>query len=333
MQRMRRNLLVAVTLLATVPAFAAAADLPGKGIEINIGYFPVVSPVPLMRAQHQLEDKGYTVNWVPITQGLPGAASAVAAGKLDIAWGNSISAVVIFSQSPDAAQFVGQSFINANVTVVSDKSNIKSAKDIVGKKVVVSGMKTASTLFFQIGLKKAGVDPSSNEYFVSGTGPGMVGVLDSGGAEVVAGYVPYVADMELKKIGHVLFTGSDAIGRPAPGDGFIASTKFIREQPEAVKDVLRAQFAATDYIKANPIDAYKQMAEFAKVDEAAVRYSFEKNLIGVAPSYVPDVEGIVATVAVAQELGFSPSKDIDLPTYAKKFENTALAKEVLAKRQ
>jgi len=179
--------------------------------------------------------------------------------------------------------------------------------------------------------KKAGVDPTANEYFVSGTGPGMVGVLDSGGAEVVAGYVPYVADMELKKIGRVLFTGSDAIGRAAPGDGFIASTRFIKEHPEAVKDLLRAQFAATDYIKSNPNEAYKSMAEFAKVDEAAVRYSFEKNLIGVAPSYVPDVDGIVATVAVAQELGFAP-KDVDLPTYAKKFENTALAKEVLAKR-
>jgi NitT/TauT family transport system substrate-binding protein len=334
MNRTRRTLVAvaaALTLVVTAGS-AGAADGPGKGVTINIGYFPVVSPVPIMRTQHLLEDKGYTVNWVPITQGLPGAASAVAAGKLDIAWGNSISAVVIFSQSPDAAQFVGQSFINANVTVVATNSPIKSAKDIVGKKVVVSGMKTASTLFFQIGLKKAGVDPSANEYFVSGTGPGMVGVLDSGGAEVVAGYVPYVADMELKKIGRVLFTGSDAIGRPAPGDGFIASTKFIKEHPEAVKDVLRAQFAATDYIKSHPNEAYKQMAEFAKVDEAAVRYSFEKNLIGVASSYVPDVEGIVATVAVAQELGFAP-QGVDLPAYAKKFENTELAKEVLAKRQ
>ena len=96
--------------------------------------------------------------------------------------------------------------------------------------------------------------------------------------------------------------------------------------------MLRAQFAATDYIKSHPSEAYKQMAEFAKVDEAAVRYSFEKNLIGVASSYVPDVEGIVATVAVAQELGFAP-QGVDLPTYAKKFENTELAKEVLAKRQ
>jgi ABC-type nitrate/sulfonate/bicarbonate transport system substrate-binding protein len=258
---------------------------------------------------------------------LPGAASAVAAGKLDMTWGNSVSAVVIFSQSPDAAQFVGQSFVNANVTVVSTKSNIKSAKDITGKKVVVSGLKTASTLFFQIGLKKAGVDPASNEYFVSGTGPGMVGVLDSGGAEVVAGYVPYVADMELKKIGRVLFTGSDAIGRPAPGDGFIASTKFIKENPEAVRDVLRAQFAATDYIGSHPAEAYKMMAEFAKVDEAAVRHSFEKDLIGVAKSYVPDVDGIVATVTIAQELGFAPP-GVDLPAYARKFNNTSLAQSI-----
>ena len=338
MNAMRRALFAAVASTAVVTAMigsASAADTKapasGKGTTINIGYFPVVSPVPIMRTQQQLEKKGYTVNWVPITQGLPGAASAVAAGKLDIAWGNSISAVVIFSQSPDAAQFIGQSFINANVTVVATKSDIKSAKDIVGKKVVVSGLRTASTLFFQIGLKKAGVDPASNEYFVSGTGPGMVGVLDSGGAEVVAGYVPYVADMALKGIGRVLFTGSDAIGGPAPGDGFIASTKFIKEHPEAVRDVLRAQFAATDYIKSNPAEAYKSMAEFAKVDEAAVRYSFEKNLIGVAQSYVPDVDGIVKTVAVAQELGFAP-KGVDLPTYAKQFNNTSFAQSVLGKR-
>ncbi len=334
MQRTQRSwttAIIASALAVGLSTTTFAADPPGKGVTINIGYFPVVSPVPIMRAQHLLEDKGYTVNWVPINQGLPGAASAVAAGKLDIAWGNSISAVVIFSQSPDAAQFVGQSFVNANVTVVADKSTIKSAKDIQGKKVVVSGPKTASTLFFQIMLKKAGVDPMNNEYFVSGTGPGMVGVLDSGGAEVVAGYVPYVADMVLKKIGRVIFTGSDAIGRAAPGDGFIASTQFIKDHREAVKDLLRAQFAATDYIKANPKDAYKQMAEFAKVDEAAVSYSFEHNLIGVADSYVPDVDGIVATEAIAQELGFAPA-GVELTTYARKFNNTELAKEVLAKR-
>lgn len=229
------------------------------------------------------------------------------------------------------AQFVGQSFVNANVTVVATDSPIKSAADIQNKKVVVSGPKTASTLFFKIALKKAGVDPEANEYFVSGTGPGMVGVLDSGGAEVVAGYVPYVSDMVLKKIGRVLFTGSDAIGRAAPGDGFIASTALIKSNPQAVQDVLAAQAAATDYIKSNPDEAYKLMAEFAKVDVEAVRYSFENKLIGVADFAIPDVEGIVETVTVAQELGFAP-EGVDLPAYAKTFNNLDLAGAVAKSR-
>jgi ABC-type nitrate/sulfonate/bicarbonate transport system substrate-binding protein len=155
----------------------------------------------------------------------------------------------------------------------------------------------------------------------------MVGVLDSGGAEVVAGYVPYVSDMELKKIGRVLFTGSDAIGRPAPGDGFIASTAFIKANPQAVKDVLAAQAAATDFIKTHQNEAYKIMAEFAKVDEAAVRHSFENKLIGLADTIVPDVEGIVQTVSVAQELGFAP-EGVNLPAFAKTFNNVDLAGQV-----
>ena len=114
------------------------------------------------------------------------------------------------------------------------------------------------------------------------------------------------------------------LGSPAPGDGFVASAKFINEHPNALKDVLRAQFAATDYIKNHPDEAYKEMAESAKVDEASIRYSFEKNLMGIASSYVPDVAGIVSTVAVAQKLDFAPP-GVDLPTFAKKFNNTAFA--------
>lgn len=322
-----RRLFLATATMAAILGGGGSAFAQSEPKIINIGYFPVVSPVPIMQAQQQLEKKGYKVNWVALTQGLPGAASALAAGRLDFSWGNSISAVVIFSQAPDAAQFVGQSFVNANVTVVATKSDIKSAADIQKKKIVVSGPKTASTLFFKIGLKKAGVDPDANEYFVSGTGPGMVGVLDSGGAEVVAGYVPYVSEMVLKNIGRVLFSGSDAIGRAAPGDGFIVSTAFLKKDPQAVKDVLIAQAAATDYIKSNPNEAYKTMAEFAKVSEPAVRYSFEHKLIGVASSYVPDVDGIVETEKVAQELGFAP-EGVDLPSFAKKFNNVTIATEV-----
>jgi len=81
MKHSRRTLFAAAFAAAAgllaVPVTGFAQAQPGTGITINIGYFPVVSPVPIMRTQQQLEKKGYTVNWVPITQGLPGAASAV----------------------------------------------------------------------------------------------------------------------------------------------------------------------------------------------------------------------------------------------------------------
>jgi hypothetical protein len=43
------------------------------------------------------------------------------------------------------------------------------------------------------------------------------------------------------------------------------------------------------------------------------------------------VEGIVATVQVAQELGFAP-EGVNLPAYAKVFNNTSLASEVAKAR-
>lgn len=333
MSRFRTSGIAAVGAVAVLALSGCAGAAGGDGEKptLNIGYFPVVSPVPIMQENAYLEDMGYDVNWVEITQGLPGAASALAAGKLDMTWGNSASATVIFSQSPDAAFFVGQSFVNANVTVVSNDSGIESAEDLDGEKVVVSGEKTASTLFFEIGLKEAGIEPGGNEYFVSGTGPGMVGVLESGDVDVAATYVPYAADMVLKDIGSVLFTGSDVLGSDAPGDGFIASQAFAEETPDAVDDLLRAQFEATDFIADSPDEAYALMADFAGVDLESVQYSFDEGLVAVAPTYVPDTEGLEKVAALAQELGFSPSDDIDLTDFVTDFVNTEFAERAQKK--
>lgn len=297
----------------------------GESKEISIGYFPVVSPVPIMQKQAMLADLGYEVNWVKIDQGLPGAATALAAGRLDMTWGNSASALVIFSTTAEAAKLVSQSFVNENITVVATDSGLDDPSKITDKKVVVSGPKTASTLFFEIGLKKAGVDPSTNEYFVSGTGPGMVGVLDSGGAEVAATYVPYAADMVLKEIGTVLFSASDALGTDAPGDGFIASSSFCDKNPEAVQAVLRAQFEATDLINSDPDQAMQQMAEFAGVSVDSVSYSFEHDLVGVAKNYAPDEDGLGQVAQLAQDLGYAPDKSVDLPSFLPDFVDSSFA--------
>lgn len=298
---------------------------------IDIGYFPVLSPVPFIQDDDEF-NQNYDVNWVPVEQGLPGAASALAAGRLDLVYANSFSATIIFSQSPDEARFIGQSFVNENVTVASKASGIDRIEQIHDRKVAVSGEKTASTIYFEIGLSQAGVDHESNEYFISGTGAGMVGVLDSGDIDVAAGYVPYTADMVQKGIGKVIFDANDAIGGPAPGDGFIASTDWLEKNPDAARDVLRAQFRATDHIEQNPDDAYPVMAEFADTTEKAVRYSFESKMIEIPDSYVPDAEAIDTAARLADELGFAPKGVDDLAGFAEQFFDTELAEEVEGER-
>lgn len=329
-----RRVLAAAASLAVVASAAGCGGAGGgtsggKNLTIKIGIFPVVSPVPVMQQQKKLEKQGYTVKWVQVNGGLPQAASALAAGKLDMVYANSASAITIFAKSPKIAEFVGRSFVDLNVTVASNKSGIKSAKQLNRKpKVVVSGMKTASTLFYELGAKKAGVTPDRDKYFVSGTGPGMVGVMASGGADVAAGYVPYSTEMVKKKIGHVLFTASDALGMTAPGDGFIARRGFAKKHPDAVVDVLKAQFAANDTIKKDPSSEYQTIAKFAKVDVSTVKYAFSHGNI-IAPSYAPGVKSMVKVAKLAQKNGFAP-KGVKLAPFAKKFANTSFAKKAEA---
>lgn len=329
--RRRGHVLAAVaSVLALVAAVAGCGGGggSGEGVTIRIGMFPVVSPVPIMQEQKQLEEAGYQVKWVPVNSGLPGAASALAAGKLDMVFANSSSAITIFAKSPDVAKFVGRSFVNLNVTVARKGSGITSAKDLAkDPKVVVSGKKTASTLFYEIGAQQAGVEPNRDKYFVSGTGPGMVGVMASGGADVAAAYVPYSTEMVRKNLGTVLFTAGDALGMTSSGDGLIVSNEFAEQHEQAVVDVLRAQFAATDTIKKDPEAQYEAIAEFAKVDKETIALAFEQGDI-LAPSYPPDRKAMEVVAKKAQEYGFGP-EGTDLVAFAEKFTDTSYAEKAL----
>lgn len=317
-----------LALVATLAGCGGGSGGSGEGVTIRIGMFPVVSPIPVMQEQKRLEEAGYQVKWVPVNSGLPGAASALAAGKLDMVFANSSSAITIFAKSPDVAKFVGRSFVNLNVTVARKGSGITSAKQLAtDPKVVVSGKKTASTLFYEIGAQQGGVEPNRDKYFVSGTGPGMVGVMASGGADVAAAYVPYSTEMVRKKLGTVLFTASDALGMTSSGDGLIVSNEFAEKHEQAVVDVLRAQFAATDTIKKNPEAQYETIAEFAKVDKETIALAFKEGDI-LAPSYPPDPKAMEAVAKKAQEYGFGP-EGTDLVAFAEKFTDTSYAEKAL----
>ncbi|MGH3503763.1 MAG: ABC transporter substrate-binding protein [Nocardioidaceae bacterium] len=314
----KRSLLAAAASLVVAASVAgcggADSSSGGKDVTINFATWPVIAPVPVMQQQGQLKKEGYNVKWVPVNTSLPGAASAMVGGKLDMAYANSVTAMTIFAKSPKVAIFTGRAFINMNSTVVRDGSGIKSVEDLAGQKVVMSGKKTASTLYYEIRLRRAGVKPDRSQYFVSGAGPSMVGVLASGAANVAAAYVPYSTKMEEKNIGHTMFTASEALGSTAPGDGLVVRREFAEKHPQAVVDVLKAMFSATDAIKKDPASHYQAMAKYAKVEPSTVKAALKGDIY--APSYTPDVDSMVKVAKLAQQAGFAP-KGTNLAKFAK----------------
>jgi len=316
---------------STAPDGGGNASRNGEaqgGQEINIGIFPVISPVPIMQEQKMLEDAGYTVNWIQVEGGLPAAASALAAGQLDMVHANSSSGTIIFSNEPGAAWFVGRSFINLNETVVSEASGITDISELADRRVVVSGLKTASTLFYEMGLAKEGLTPDRDQYFVAGTGPSMVDVLASGGTEVAATYVPYSSEMVRRGLGRVMFTASDALGRTEPGDGFIVSRPFAQDNPDAVEAVLKALAAAMDAIREDPAAHYESLAEFAGVAPETIERAFGGDIL--PPDYVPDVDALVEVATIAEENGFAPEGVSNLADFARDFANPTFAEEALS---
>ena len=119
----------------------------------------------------------------------------------------------------------------------------------------------------------------------------------------------------------ILATGGTIAGAAATGTQAGYTSGAV-----SIDAMLKAVPGATDLANVKG----EQIANVGSQDMSfEVMLKVAKRINELLPS--PDVDGIVATEAVAQELGFAPA-GVDLATYARKFNNTELAKEVLAKR-
>lgn len=298
-----------------------------KNITITLASFPAIAPIALMQASNVLEKEGYTVKWITILSGLPTEAEAMASGSLDFAWGNTAAALAIFAAAPNVGWLVGESVTNENITVVRNGSGITKLSQLAGQKVVISGLKTASTLFYELALAKAGIS-STSDTFVTSNGPAMSGVLASGAVNVAAAYTPFSSEMVLDHIGTVLVTANQAFGGTAPGDGFIVSQAFAKAHPNAVVAVLKAAQAADDLILSDPKVEYPVLAKFAAVPENVISYSISKGYIGIRRSLVPSVSAYDKIAADEQAHGFAPS-GVNLVSFANSFVKPSFAKKAV----
>ncbi len=230
---------VAVGIVGAFAFNASAAD-------VNLGYQLVLGP---WKAQMKDIEKnglgGKSVNLIQFSSGAD-VISALAAKAVDISLNGSSPTAAGYSRGiPLHVIYVYDNINDAEALVV--KKNIKSAKDLVGKKIAVPfGSTTHFHMMFALDAK--GIDPKSVDV-LDMSPPDMVAAWRRG--DIDGGFVWDPALSKLKNGGHVLLTSGD-LSKMDPSkatfDAMVARQAFTKEHADfTCKFVKLVSEADADY--------------------------------------------------------------------------------------
>jgi ABC-type nitrate/sulfonate/bicarbonate transport system substrate-binding protein len=164
--------------------------------------------------------------------------------------------------------------------LVKQGSPIKSLKDVIGKKVAVSGRGECTDGYITWWLRKHNL--STNVNWVVMPAEQMEQALRQGLIDMTTSHPPY-AGLTVKHGGVTrIGTSYDIVQSPAGGlsiRGF--SEKFIKQNPEVVKGYVRALYRARIWINNNQVEAARMTARRLKMkpEDVSIFYYDEHKTI------------------------------------------------------
>lgn len=224
--------------LAVASLLAGAADVVGAADkEINIAYQTVVEPSKLAQADGEYEKQtGWKINWRKFESGGE-VITAIASGDIQLGYvGSSPLAAAASRELPIETIFIAAEIGESDALVVRNGSGIKSAQDLIGKKVAVPFVSTTHYSLLAA-LKRWGIDPKK------------VQILNLRPTEITAAWLrgdidaAYVWDPALGKVkesGSVLITSAEVSKWGAPTfDAWVVRKDFARAHPDFVTTFVR----------------------------------------------------------------------------------------------
>jgi len=146
--------------------------------------------------------------------------------------------------------------------VLLARQEIKSVKDLAGKKVGLAGFGDATHVLARLILARNGVDPDKEVQFVPlGSDSGRFAGLQQKLADAVVTSPPW--DFEGKKMGYnILARAHEYVNYPLSGVG--VNQKSIQQNRDQTKRTIRGLIKASRFIRDNREDAVKILVAWAK---------------------------------------------------------------------
>ena len=225
---------------------------------LRVGLIPVIDIAPFHAALKlgYFQAEGIEIDSTPA----PGGAAilpALAAGQFDIAFSNTVS-ILLGAQEGIEFRFITGTCLNAQQSpdvlglYARKDSNIRSAKDLVGKRISSNTRNNIIWLRIRAWLDKHGVDPASAN-IVEVPFPQAADALLGGQIDAASLYEPFMTSA-LELHGDKLVHLGWPFGETSQGSlisQFAAMREYIDKNPAVIERFARAQAKGVDWVNRN----------------------------------------------------------------------------------
>lgn len=267
---LKKTLVLAVVLVLAVSVLAVhAADKPEKVTVIYggsswLGHYPA---------------------WVGIEKGLfkehglgvlfqnfyasSGRMGSLVAGDLDVASTGSISAIALMASGSKGFMAFGTQDSYATVEGIIAKEDIKTIKDLKGKRIAAPFASSAHVLVLDI-LEQNGLDPEKDLTLLNLKVNEMPAAISSGEIDACAAWTPHFNKLLNMPGNHMLVNDTEfslykkyKLG-PGP-DLLVVRTEFSEKYPNTCKAFVKGYFEAVDMLINQPEECAKVLVKLTNL--------------------------------------------------------------------
>lgn len=177
--------------------------------------------------------------------------------------------------------------MSSSTHVFLTRPEIKTIKDLAGKKVGIAGFGDATHVLARLILLKQGIDPEKDIQFLAlGSDSGRFSGLHQGLVDMIVTSPPY--DFEGKKLGYNILTRTyDHVNYPLAGLG--VNLKSLQTNRSQVKRVIKALVRANRFMRENREESVKILASWGKIKAEHAYASYDASLKVISPDgSIPD---------------------------------------------
>jgi NitT/TauT family transport system substrate-binding protein len=327
------RLLAPLLALLVMPGLAAAQSK--VTIAVGGGACLCYLPTVLAKQLGEYDKAGLSVELVDLKGGSD-ALKAVLGGSADVVSGYFDHCVNLAAKKQELQAFVVYDRYPGLVLVVSPKhtDEIKSIKDLAGKKVGVSAPGSSTDFFLKYLLKKNGLDPTSAAVIGVGLGATAVAAMEQGQIDAAVMLDPSVTVLQGEhkdlRILSDTRTQKDTLavfGGEYPGGALYSTAAWVKSHDKEVQGLTNAILNTLKWIHAHsPEDVMAKMPPEMVGKNKELYLAALKNTIPMySETGTMDPKGAAAVLAVFSEGSPEVAKaNIDVSkTYTNKFGEQA----------